>query len=361
MSDNRKKYSSSPLYGMRHTRGGGYYVPPERPQRRRDGNTSVPLQIMMTLLLPILFIVALILGYRELHLAFLILSAIALIIMWAARIFLHQARSTLSLIYAAAMVVSLIAVIAFSKPFPRTEQQTTNKTGTDLSALFGRDTTPQDVRDYTNAQNPNAVATTAPTATPNSRSEAQQQLELFMNSWMSLDYDAMLSYCSPAWVNAQENPQHSIFKIRGTSTPVDFEVTAASGTEADDSRTLTMVASIDKGTGKAPQNYRYEVLMLRINGTWYVDPASLSSATEIKETSTPKPEYTIMPTYTPDMNMVLYYNPDGGSFYHASDQCTKVAQQYKPLKGSFLYSQLGEDRYRNLKPCDRCNPPGRND
>ena len=59
--------------------------------------------------------------------------------------------------------------------------------------------------------------------------------------------------------------------------------------------------------------------------------------------------------------MVLYYNPDGGSFYHASDQCTKVAQQYKPLKGSFLYSQLGEDRYKNLKPCDRCNPPGRND
>ena len=144
----------------------------------------------------------------------------------------------------------------------------------------------------------------------------------------------------------------------GTSA-VEAEADGTSGSEADDSRTLTMIASIDKGTGKAPQPYRYEVLMLRVNGTWYVDPASLSSATEIKEAVTPTVQITLMPTYTPDMALRLYYNPDGGSYYHKNQECTKVAVKYLPLKGTFLYSQLNEPQYSNLKPCDGCNPPAR--
>ena len=182
-----------------------------------------------------------------------------------------------------------------------------------------------------------------------------------MNSWMSLDYDAMLSFCSPAWVSAQENPQHAIFKIRGTSTPVSYEVTAASGTEADDSRTLTMIAEIDKGTGRAPQTYRYEVLMLRVNGVWYVDPASHSSATEVKDESTPTPTFTLMPTYTVDADLMLYYNPDGGKLYHKNDQCTSVAQKYLPLKGSFHYSEINESAYKDLSPCTKCGAPKRPD
>ena len=357
MSESRQKYSSSPLYGLKHSRtGGGFQVPPERPNRRRQGQPFVFLQVAMSALLPILFVVALILGYTELHWLFLALAALSLLIMWGARAFVPQARTTMTLLYTAMMIVSLAAALWFTQPIQDRTSPSNGGADNDIASVFGRDTTAQGRQGNAGA---NQQPTPTPTVTPNARSEAQQQLELFMNSWMSLDYDAMLGYCTPSWVSAQENPQHAIFKIRGTSTPVDFEVTGASGTDADDSRTLTMIASIDKGTGKAPQDYRYEVLMLRINGVWYVDPASLSSATEIKTEATPTVTFTLMPTYTPDMNQTLYYNPDGGSFYHASDRCTKVAQKYLPLKGSFKYSELTDPRYKDLLPCPGCNAPSR--
>lgn len=66
-----------------------------------------------------------------------------------------------------------------------------------------------------------------------------------------------------------------------------------------------------------------------------------------------------MPTESPDPNRTLYYNPDGGSYYHAVDNCSSVAIKYQPLKGSFKYSQLNEPTFKNLKPCEKCVPPGR--
>ena len=362
MSENRQKYSSSPLYGLKHSRGGGGgFQVPDRPDRSNRGGrrTFVFLQVAMSALLPILFIVALILGYTELHWAFLALSALALLVMWAAKAFVPQARQTMTLIYVALMIVSLAAAVWFTKPLLDRTAPPENGGDSSIAAIFGRNVTSRDVQDFSAQSNQNPTAT--PTTTVNGSSLAQQQLELFMNSWMSLDYDAMLSFCSPAWVSAQENPQHAIFKIRGTSTPVSYEVTAASGTEADDSRTLTMIAEIDKGTGRAPQTYRYEVLMLRVNGVWYVDPASLSSATEVKDESTPTPTFTLMPTYTVDADLMLYYNPDGGKLYHKNDQCTSVAQKYLPLKGSFHYSEINESAYKDLSPCTKCGAPKRPD
>ena len=100
--------------------------------------------------------------------------------------------------------------------------------------------------------------------------------------------------------------------------------------------------------------------MLRVNGVWYVDPASLSSATEVKEEATTAPVYTLMPTNSPDPGQVLYYNPDGGSYYHADQNCSRINNKYLPLKGSFLYSQLDETAYAKLQPCSNCNAPNRN-
>ena len=356
MSEGRGKYSATPLNGLKHSRG-GYRTPPERPRRNGQGGTFVFLQVFMSAVLPVLFVVALILGYTELHWIFLALSAVSLLLMWGARAFVPQARTTMTLIYTALMIVSFGAALWFTHPMIPQEQENAQSQSNDLAAIFGRDVTAKDVQDFTNQQN--AAPTDSPAPTANAQSEAKRQLENFMNSWMSLDYNAMLSYCVPSWVSAQENPQHAIFKIRGTSTPTDYDIDGGAGTEADDSRTLSMIASIDKGVRKEPQVYRYEVLMLRVNGVWYVDPASLSSATEIKANVTPTVQITLMPTYTVDANLRLYYNPEGGSYYHKNENCSKVAVKYLPLKGTFLYSQITDPAYSNLVPCDKCNPPNR--
>ena len=70
-------------------------------------------------------------------------------------------------------------------------------------------------------------------------------------------------------------------------------------------------------------------------------------------------QITLAPTVTPDPNIVLYYNPDGGSYYHTDPDCTSIGAKYRPLTASFRYSQLNEEKYKNLKPCGECNAPAR--
>ncbi len=367
MSENRQKYSSSPLCGLNrnHSNGGGFRVPPEKKQNgRRNQHTFVWLQVLMTLLLPILFVVAMVCRRTEIHWAFLALSALSLLIMWVFRAFVPQARTTMTLLYIALMIVSLAAALWFTTPIGSTSGSGTGTGGVDYSALFGSNVTASDVSSLAansgySGQADSAVSyAPTPIPTQNSQSEAQEKLELFMNSWMSSDYTAMISCCTPSWVNSQENPERSMFTIRGVNTPVSYKITYMAGSQSDDSRTITMETLMDRGNN-TQKNYRYEVLMLRVNGIWYVDPVSLSSATEIKESVTPTVAITLMPTFTPNPNKALYYNPDGGSYYHADEWCSQVNSKYLPLKGSFTYSQVNDSAYKDLQPCSSCSAPGR--
>ena len=58
----------------------------------------------------------------------------------------------------------------------------------------------------------------------------------------------------------------------------------------------------------------------------------------------------------PDPDTLLYYNPNGGSYYHREDHCSNG-------KGitftAFRYSQLDETPYSSLKPCPNCAPERR--
>jgi len=366
MSENRKRYSSSPLYGLKnagHGQGGGFQVPMNAPREKRaprqsQGNFTF-LQVCMTLILPLIFVVGLITRIAEIHWGFIVLSLLALLCMWLCGAFIPQARKTMTLIYTALMLVSLAAAMWFTNSmFAGSQDNITTGAMSNRSDLFGRDVTASQVGALSDTLSQSGINNQQkPAATPDSRSQAQERLEMFMNSWMNLDYDAMLDYSSPDWKNAQADPAQSIFKIRGTHTPTRYDITYVSGNESDDSRTITMEAFIDRGDGNDPKQYRYEVLMLRVNGQWYVDPASLSTATKIELTPVPTPVHTIIPTPTPNPNQVLYYNPDGGTFYHLEKECTSTAKKFLPFKGSFTYSQLGE--HPSLKPCTKCHAPSR--
>jgi len=58
----------------------------------------------------------------------------------------------------------------------------------------------------------------------------------------------------------------------------------------------------------------------------------------------------------PDDSMMIYYNPNGGSYYHAIEDCTSVRSKYLPLAG-FAYSELDTDQaYMKLERCSTCLP-----
>lgn len=361
MSEGRQKYSSSPLYGLKNARrapGGGFQLPEKQRSRPRKQRDFVFLQLCLSVLLPLFFVAALILGYTELHWVFLGLSAVALLVMWLGGAFVRQARTTLTLVYIALVIVSFAAALWFTKPIRDDAATGQSGGGDDVLALFGRDVTSSQVDAF--GATDNAVPAAAPaSAAPDAKSEAQSRLELFMSCWMNLDYNGMLSYCQPAWVSAQANAQKSIFTLRGNRTPRSFQIESVSGDASDDSRTVSMTAVIDNNNGRDPANYRFEILMLKVNGVWYIAPESLGSNIEVKDDATTKPEYTLIPTATPDPGVTLYYNPSGGSYYHADENCSKVGAKYKPLKGTFTYSQVNDSQYSKLEPCSNCNAPSR--
>lgn len=59
----------------------------------------------------------------------------------------------------------------------------------------------------------------------------------------------------------------------------------------------------------------------------------------------------------PEDSLQLFYNPQGGKFYHLDDRCRSIKDRYLPLKGSFTYLELDNPDYSKLTPCTTCKPP----
>jgi len=55
----------------------------------------------------------------------------------------------------------------------------------------------------------------------------------------------------------------------------------------------------------------------------------------------------------PDDDMLLYYNPDGGQYYHSDQYCSSVRDKYLPLT-AFTYGELDTGFYATLTPCPYC-------
>lgn len=71
------------------------------------------------------------------------------------------------------------------------------------------------------------------------------------------------------------------------------------------------------------------------------------------DTGRPEPfmEYPVSP------DTVLYYNPNGGHYYHADQNCSSIKARFLPLQGSMTYAELDEPQFAELTPCKHCNPP----
>ena len=60
----------------------------------------------------------------------------------------------------------------------------------------------------------------------------------------------------------------------------------------------------------------------------------------------------------PSEDKALFYNPEGGSYYHNDAHCMDVKEKFLPLTG-FTYAQLEDDQFSSLTRCPACAPPMR--
>ena len=364
MSDNRSRYSSAPLQNMK--RAPKKSKTPQPPRKVGDyHDMAVPqrsfmlLQLLLTIALPLFFFISLLARSTGIYIAFVLLSSASLAVMWLMSAFVPNARMTLSIIHIAMVMVTLFAIFVSAAP-PQAVQPQVNTGGVltqegDLASIFGKDSSAS----ISDMAAEDAASQPAGTPNPGSASLAQQRLEQFMSAWVNLDYQEMVNFSIPSWVSQQNNPNQAMFQVRANRTPLDFTVQEVSGSDADTTRTISMETTISKNNGQAPLKYGMQVLMMRLNDVWYVDPSSLSSSNPVQQQVASLPQVTIAPMITASPNLQLYFNPDGGSLYHTDANCSSARKEFLPFKGSFFYSQLSEAAYANLEPCTTCHSPSR--
>ena len=366
MSAKRNHYTSTPLMRMdKHPKSVEWEEAPVvlEQDAHRVRHYGL-LQLIMMILLPIGFIVTLILGGVSLSWGYVGVSMFFVLLMWLLHAFAQSARAKLTLIYVLAAAVVVVRLIV-STP-GSVAQRVQNRVNS--NALFNSGSA-LDTPNLSDFEATDAVATPEPEETAAPRSAAEMRLDEFMNYWSVGNRDAMVELCTPSWVDNSINPKADLWQLTGMFTPSSYYVERVDGSNTDSSRAIMMVANITNQDGSTTAK-RYQIMMIRSNDIWYINPNSLNSIgtvtaddpqpfeqiSNIIQAATPSP--TPAPTVNP--SMVLYYNTDGGKKYHTDPYCPDVGKQYQPLKGTFLYAELDDPQYRTLTRCRRCNAPERN-
>ncbi len=321
-------------------------APTKRTERVRN---FIPLQMMLLIFLPLMFLVGLFLQNNLVFLIFSILSLVCLIATWLLSAFAPNPRATLSVIHIAMVMIAVFAVIIQpskppGQPSPSISQAPSINQINHQAGLL--------------PDNP----IVAPTQTPVPVTEAVKSLETFLNAWRNVDYTGMAAMSLPSWLATQRNSSDTaMFHLRANRSTNDWEILEITGSDSDQARTVNLNILIDRNNGDKPQWHRFQILMRKEEGKWFVDPASISSIGVLPDPDATKPPVaaTIVPTATPDPNMILYYNPDGGTFYHKNASCPSLATKYVPLTHSFYYPEINNPPYNQLHPCTTCKAPPR--
>ena len=330
----------------------GYYSQPQ--EKKFEVPFDVVGKVILFGVLPVLFILAMLLGAPALKWVFLAGAVGGIILMWMRDIVSPNMRLTMSMVLGVMAVVALVGAMGGATADAQNEQN-----------LPGGN----QMNQQSNAQGDQwgdlSTPTSQPTATPAPETEerdgAVEQLMSFFYYWSIGNDEAMVSLTAPSWRNSVDDPRKALFTLLLNRTPQDdYDVSSISGTDNDALRTAVVKVTIDKNDGRATMDrYAFKVVMKKEDGYWYVDPRSLESneketATETVSTANNTP--TQPPLYTGTPETILYYNPNGGEKYHLDPDCPDVGSKFKPMT-QFMFIHLDQSPYNALIPCNRCGAP----
>ena len=313
--------------------------------------------LLPLLLIPCLFVPR---SLDALRYAFLALTVVGLGGMWYRQMFGSSTRLIVSMAY----VALCVGVLAMILQGGRDARQVSANLPTQPAAV---QQTPEP--DGQAAAAPvDLLATPTPAPTASGPSQAELRLQLFMSLWQVNNPTEMVELVQPSWRAKQENATQALFTILKNRTPQEYVVEEIDGADTDNSRTITMRATIDKNNGKAPSVYRFMVMMVKEGEEWYVNPNSLATNDGLEETEenvvnnknaggnvTEPPRTTVTPP--PPADTTLYYN-NGAHYYHMDPNCSSVKSEYLPFDNQFSYVDLKAVKNElGLTPCLKCNAP----
>lgn len=186
--------------------------------------------------------------------------------------------------------------------------------------------------------------------------ELFERLYSFLSFWAASDYPHMLDYCASDWKDQTEDPQTELLRILSNRTPLHYENVVLSGSPKDTERTASVILTIDKHNGHAPQVYFVEIIMKQEEDClWYVDPRSLQS----HEEEVIEPDLTPVPSAADADDILLYFNAENGQKYHLDPNCKVVNPNFLPMTDSFPFAEVCDPKYADLQPCEICGAPAR--
>ena len=340
----------------------GYSGYVSQPRQQKSGvPTDVIFKVLLFGAVPLLFVLALGLDLAGLSFSWvfgvLALTGIvgAIVLMWLIDVVSPNVRLTLSLVYAVMAVVTLVGLFSGgSTPSP----QNTNQVQTDYQHQQNDD---HGIGGFVNTATDMPSVEPVITPSPDVVSGAAiEQLNSFFYFWSVNNNEQMLELTPPSWREAQEKPEQALFQILTNRFPTEYEITSISGTDNDTTRTAQVKATIDKRNNRTPERYSFKIILTKEDGVWYVDPRTLKS--NEKETPTPatvNKTPTQPPLYTGRPDTPLYFNPNGGEYYHLDPNCSEVGKKYRPLEGVFYFSELSDPTspYAALINCNVCGAP----
>ena len=335
---------------------GGGYVPQRVPVRRQGIEFKDWYLIAAGAVLIALFTLAvLVLKNVPLKILLILLAAGSAGFLWVKPLVAENKRLTYSIL---ALALCILTAVSFQmKPNADTTNNPQGNTQTenagDSSVLNSGG---QGVPEIPASGQNTAEETAEPSITADNA--LMERLVAFFTFWSGNRQDEMLNLCAPSWKEKQENPRTSLFGLLANRTPKECTPESISGTDADTSRKVVLTVKIDRNNGKPEEMYRMTIMMVKEANEWYIDPQSLQT-NESLETPDPNVTPTPAPTETPAVysNTVLYYNPKGGEYYHLDPNCKIINPKFLPLGGTFTYSQIEEDPFDKLKPCNVCGAP----
>lgn len=362
MRSNRPNYASTPA--------GSSKALDRKPRPKRSKREWNQLMLMVFfIILPVIGLLAVF--FQPVRWMFMLLVIAALAVMWLIRAFLFPGRLILSAVYGLALIFTLVTALSAGTPKNRVQQHTDFLNTTSIpvstpafSSMYNTMGTSAPVSEQMPEEDPAVSAVYDGQGDRAEKSGAEIVLENFMEKWRKSIVADMVELTSPAWRAEQDNASQQLYWKFGQKPLVEWsQQSQPTGTEASTARTITVVADVNYNG--AVRTYQYDAVVLLENDKWYVDPNSLSSGVLVPKpdptpdpNATPTPEPTNTPEPTTNPKTKMYYNKNGGSFYHAEPECTSVGKKYLPL-ASFEFSKLSESPYNKLKPCSECDAPSK--
>ncbi|MBR4538396.1 MAG: hypothetical protein IKO52_06075 [Clostridia bacterium] len=362
MNSNRGQYNASPLYNLKNKQ-----TERKKEEELEQGKTPdteerhTLLSLLLSIGLPVLFLVCLMVPNATLRWVFLGLTGVSVLAMWLLRAFVRSARNTLTVIYAALSIVVALALF-ISRPAPDTRRASA-AAQTQPPLYSASDEGGVSVA-------PSEMNTPAPEEEQNENNfavpEAEARLDAFFQAWIKNSVTEIKEYCLPSWVNEQQSAETELFQKMRRSRPIEYSIEDRSGGDAANSRIITVKAAFDDNGETVVKRMR--VIMRKINDVWYVDPNSLDgvkvdeAAEAAAQASSQMIASTIAPTAEPKAegeSITVYYNVHGGKYYHTTPTCSAVDSSYWPLTGEIPFELINSKEYSKLIPCTKCGAPAR--